>query len=415
MIKSIFQMKSSQNKIKPPFYQFREENSHYLRLNGKKMVPLTANLETLRSTIHNFSFSMYKEVSKTETGNIFFSPFGIHLIMFMASTGAASNTFDEMVATIHLNETSWKTDQTLEAYRQLLEDLTSANDNLKLATGMFVDTDFDVKDSFVENSKKYLKSSMEKLDFRNDPERQRQYLNNWVLIQTNNKIKGFFSCKDSITQDTSLVLVNAVHFKSDWAHKCIYVYDGSFYVTPRNKVTVKMMSLIRDFQYLHDTVLKFKALELPYKHHGFKMTILLPDDKNGLKNLENNFSKFKIHEISEKMTQNYVKVKLPRFKIEQSLELDKTLSNLGCSTMFTPGAANFSNIVENDELYVTKILHKAYIDVDEDGTEAAAVTSLIFKKGSGLSKDFIVDHPFIFFISTRCNFILFVGRMTKID
>nr|BAH72552.1 ACYPI000344 [Acyrthosiphon pisum] len=159
-------------------------------------------------------------------------------------------------------------------------------------------------------------------------------------------------------------------------------YDGSFYVTPRNKVTVKMMSLIRDFQYLHDTVLKFKALELPYKHHGFKMTILLPDDKNGLKNLENNFSKFKIHEISEKMTQNYVKVKLPRFKIEQSLELDKTLSNLGCSTMFTPGAANFSNIVENDELYVTKILHKAYIDVDEDGTEAAAVTSLIFKKGS---------------------------------
>ncbi|XP_008183051.1 leukocyte elastase inhibitor isoform X2 [Acyrthosiphon pisum] len=378
-------------------------------LSDNKMKPLTTNLEILRSANHNFSFSVYKEVAKTETGNIFYSPFGIHLIMFMASTGAASKTFDEMVATLHLNETSYS----MEAYRQLLEDLTSANYNLKLATGMFVDTDFDVKDSFVENSKKYLKSSMEKLDFRNDPERQRRYLNNWVLIQTNNKIKDFFSCKDSITKDTALVLVNAVHFKSDWAHTFKHVYDDFFYVTPSNKVTVKMMTLTRDFQYLHDTVLKFKALELPYKHHGFKMTILLPDDKNGLKNLENNFSKFKIHEISEKMTQNYVKVKLPRFKIIQSLELDKTLSNLGCPTMFTPGAANFSNIVEDGKLYVTKISHKAYVDVNEDGTEAAAVTSL--RCGSRPSKDFIVDHPFIFFISTMCNFILFVGRMTKID
>ncbi|XP_060880898.1 serpin B4-like isoform X1 [Metopolophium dirhodum] len=382
-------------------------------LSDKKMVELTANLETLRSAIHNFSFSMYKEVAKTETGNIFYSPFGIHLIMFMASTGAASKTFDEIVATIHLNESS----HSMETYRKLLEDLTSAKDNLKLATGMFVDTDVDVKDSFVKNSKKYLKSSMEKLDFKNDPEKQRQYLNNWVLIQTNNKIKDFFSSKDSITEMTALVLVNAVHFKSDWAHKFKDVYDGYFYVTPSNEVTVKMLNLTRDFQYYHDTVLKFKALELPYKHHGFKMIILLPDDKDGLNNLENNFSKFKLHDISEKMTQEYVDVELPRFKIEQSLELDKTLSNLGCPTMFIPGAANFSNIAEDVKLhlYVTKVLHKAYIDVDENGTEAAAVTSFTLRKGSRRSKDFVVDHPFIFFISTMCNFILFVGRMTKID
>ncbi|CAI6368280.1 unnamed protein product [Macrosiphum euphorbiae] len=412
-------MKSTQNKIKSPFFtQFREEKSHHLRfsdLSDKKIVPLTANLETLRSTVHNFSFSMYKEVAKTETGNIFYSPFGIHLIMFMASTGAASKTFDEIVATIHLNETSWKTDETLEAYRKLLDYLTSANDNLKLATGMFVDTNFDVKDSFVENSKKYLKSSMEKLDFRNGPEQQRQYLNNWVLIQTKNKIKDFFSCKGSITKDTDLVLVNAVHFKSDWAYKFEYVYDDFFYVTPINKVTVKMMTLTRHFQYFHDKVLKFKALELPYKHHAFKMIILLPDDKDGLNNLENNFSKFKLHEISEKMTQRNIDVKLPRFKIEKSLELDKTLSNLGCPTMFTPGAANFSNIDEDGKLYVTKVSHKAYIDVDEDGTEAAAVTSVPGLCYASPSKDFFVDHPFIFFISTMSNFILFVGRMTKID
>ncbi|XP_060880830.1 serpin B4-like isoform X2 [Metopolophium dirhodum] len=384
-------------------------------LSDKKMVQLTPNLETLRSAIHDFSFSMYKEVAKTETGNIFYSPFGIHLIMFMASTGATSKTFDEMVATIHLNESS----HSMETYKKLLEGIKSGYNNLKLATGMFVDTDFDVKDSFVENSKKYLKSSIEKLDFKNNPEKQRKYLNNWVLIKTNNIIEDFFSSEGSITRDTDLVLVNAVYFKSDWVHKFKDVYDGYFYETPSNKVTVEIMTLTRDLKYYHDTVLKFKALELPYEHHGFKMIILLPDDKDGLNNLENNFSKFKLHDISEKMTQEYVDVKLPRFKIEQSLELDKTLSNLGCPTMFTPGSANFSNIVEDGKLYVTKVSHKACIDVNENGTVATAVTGMshmVFSSPwSRQSKYFVVDHPFIFFISTRCNFIMFVGRMTKID
>ncbi|KAL4148666.1 hypothetical protein QTP88_002838 [Uroleucon formosanum] len=372
---------------------------------------LTTNVEALRRANHDFSFSLYREVAKTETGNIFYSPFSIHVIMFMASTGAASKTFDEMVATIHLNETT----HSLEAYGKLLEHLTSKNDNLKLATGMFIDAAFNVKDSFVENSMKYLKSSIEKLNFKNDPEQQCRYLNNWVLNKTDNKIKDVFP-KDSITESTALVLANAIHFKSAWAHQFKHVYDGSFYVTPSDKVTVKMMYLERDFQYYHDSDLKFTALELPYDHYAFKMIIVLPDAKDGLKELENNLSKINLNDISKKMAQNYLSVRLPRFKIEQSLQLNETLSNLGCPTMFSQ-AANFSNIVENGKLKVSKVLHKAFIDVDEYGTEAAAVTIAIQQQQSCVIsfKDVNVDHPFIFFISTRCNSIIFVGRMTKID
>ncbi|KAL5234128.1 hypothetical protein ACI65C_001538 [Semiaphis heraclei] len=379
-----------------------------------KNMAVTTDLEALSLANHDFSFSLYKELAKTETGNIFYSPFSIHVIMFMASVGAASKTFDEMINVIHLN----KTTHSMEAYKNLLEDLLSENDNLKLATGMFVDTAFNVKDSFVENSKKYLKSSMEKLNFKNDPEQQRQHINNWVLSKTNNKIKDLFP-KDSITQATALVLANAVHFKSGWAHKFNDAEDDSFYVTPSNKVTVKMMTLVHDLQYYHDSDLKFAALELPYEHHAFKMIILLPDAKDGLKDLENNFSKINLHEISNKMTQHHVTVKLPRFKLEQTLQLEETLSNLGCPTMFTR-AANFSNIVENGDLYVTKVVHKAYVDVNELGTEAAAATALTMVKYSARypveppkKVEFHADRPFVVAIVSRTFDVLFMGRLSN--
>ncbi|KAL5232727.1 hypothetical protein ACI65C_000137 [Semiaphis heraclei] len=379
-------------------------------LQGLKNMALTTNLEALRCANNDFSFSLYKEVAKIETGNIFYSPFSIHVIMFMASSGAASKTFDEMIATIHLNKTTYS----LEAYKTLLEDLTSGNDNLKLATGMFVDKVFNVKESFLENSMKYFKSSLEKLNFKNEPEQQCQYLNNWVLNKTNNKIKDLFS-KDSINNDTALVLANAVHFKCAWAHTFRYVNDGYFYETPSKKVTVKMMLLEFDFQYYHDSDLKFTAFEIPYENNDFKMTIFLPDAKDGLNNLENNFSKLNFNDISKKMTRNFLFVKLPRFKIEQSLQLDTTLSNLGCPTMFTR-EANFSNIVDDDNLYVSNVVHKAYINVDEYGTEAAAITNFLCQiQCSRQSKDVVVDHPFVFFISTRNNSIIFAGRITKID
>ncbi|CAI6369440.1 unnamed protein product [Macrosiphum euphorbiae] len=370
---------------------------------------LSTNLAALHLANHDFSFSLYKEVAKTETGNIFFSPLSIHVIMFIASVGAVSKTFDEMVATIHLNETTYS----LEAYRQLLEDLTSENDNLKLATGTFIDTAYNVKDTFVENCRKYLKSSSKKLNFKNDPEQQRQYLNNWVLNETNNKIKDVFP-KDSINVDTALVLANAVHFKSAWAHQFTSGKDGIFYVTPSNEVAVKMMTREHGFQYYHDSLLQFTALELPYENRSFKMIILLPDAKDGLNALENNFSKINLHDISKNMTQHYIRVKLPSFKLEQSLQLKDTLSNMGCPTMFTR-QANFSNIVEGGNLYASNAVHKAYIDVNEYGTEAAAVTRMEFiPRRARLYTDFIVDHPFMFFISTRNNTIIFVGRVTTI-
>uniref|UniRef100_A0A481MQK4 Serpin n=1 Tax=Nipponaphis monzeni TaxID=196483 RepID=A0A481MQK4_9HEMI len=374
---------------------------------------MTSNLEALSLANHNFSFSLYNELAKNETGNLFYSPFSIHVIMFMASIGAASKTFDEMIATIHLN----KTTHSLDAYKQLLDDLIGEMDNLKIATGMFVDTTFNVKESFVNNSNTYLKSSMEKLNFNNDPEAQRQFINNWVLGKTNNKIKDLFPA-GSITEGTSLVLANAIHFKSGWEHKFNDAVDEPFFLTPSQHVTVKMMTLKHDLMYYHDDELKFAAIELPYEHHVFKMMILLPDAKDGLKNLENNFSKINLHDISKKMSKYHVTVKLPRFKLEQTLQLKETLSNLGCPTMFS-SEANFFNIVEGGKLQVSKVVHKAYVDVDEKGTEAAAATGTVmmfasYEYQSPHNANFIADHPFVFSIMSISQHVLFMGRLTNL-
>ncbi|VVC33666.1 Hypothetical protein CINCED_3A010295 [Cinara cedri] len=332
--------------------------------------------------------------------------------MFMASVGAASETFDEMINTIHLN----KSTHSLEAYKNLLENLTINDDVLKIATGMFIDTTFNIKPSFVENSLKYLKSPMEKLNFKVDPETQRQFLNDWVSSKTNNKIKDLFA-EGSINEGTDLILANAVHFKSAWINKFTNTEEDAFYLNPNYKTIVKMMFLKHDFKYYHNKSLKFAALELPYKH-SFKMVILLPDEKDGLKNLENNLSKIKLMDILNKMTTYYVSVKLPRFKLEQTFDLKNTLSNLGCPKMFSRDA-NFSNIVDDTELYVSKVVHKAYVEVDEEGTEAAAATGMIMSLMSGRIPNvkriisFEADHPFIVTIITPTNQILFLGRLSK--
>ncbi|XP_050535132.1 serpin B4-like [Daktulosphaira vitifoliae] len=369
------------------------------------------NLEVLCSANHQFALSLYSELNKQD-GNIFYSPFSIHLIMFMASMGAAADTLDELYTTLQLKKNS----NLLDTFSDFLDGLKKF-DELKVATGMFIDNSFKIKQNYLEETKNYMKTAVEILNFKENPENQRTYLNEWVEKKTNGKIKNLFP-PNSINRETALVLANAIHFKSNWKKKFDEAQDDLFFLTPMNHINVKMMSLTEDLKYYHDTDLKYSALELPYEGYKFKMLILLPDAKDGLRNLENSLNKIQIRGLMQKMNTFKVNVKLPKFKMEQSIDLNDVLIKLGCSTMFS-SRANFSKISDPSEnpLYISKVLHKAFIDVNEKGTEAAAATGCVNRKKRSLQKESIsmtINHPFLFYILNNNNIFIFVGRINTL-
>ncbi|VVC24911.1 Serpin domain,Serpin, conserved site [Cinara cedri] len=374
-------------------------------------IAFAENLETYSKANHDFALSLYTKLAEIETGNIIYSPLSIHVIMFMTSIGAVSKTLDEIIKTIHLTNIKYS----VEDYSAMLKRITDGYNNLKLVSAIFIDEDFNVKDSFLAKSN-LSPFWVYKSDFKNKHESWRQTINMWVSNKTEHKIEELFP-KELIDANTALVLVNAVHFKSPWVYKFYEINKEPFYSYSKKIQSVKMMTLMHDLQYYHDMHLKYSAVELPYNYYNFKMIILLPDDKDGLKSLEKNLVNINLNNIFKQMNEYHVSVKLPSFKIEQSLYLEEAFKRLGCSTMFTP-RANFSKISNKGGLYVNNLVHKAFIEVNENGTLAAGATggsvSLLSLPLPRTKVQFTVDHPFLFFIVSEYNDIILLGRVLQV-
>ncbi|XP_050535807.1 leukocyte elastase inhibitor-like [Daktulosphaira vitifoliae] len=377
---------------------------------------LSANFSDtfLHIAIDNFTNSLYEEFRKMD-GNLFFSPFSIQVVLFLASIGSRRNTYEEIRSTIRLPSVDWS--EMLPAYKTLLSSLKQ-NEGLKLVTGTFIENSFDVNKSYVENAKNFLSSTVEKLNFQTDPNKARVYLNEWALNHTDGIIKEVFP-DGSIDSDTKLVIGNAIHFRHFWKNKFIteLTKEEPFYLTPTEKINVQMMKRSYIFNYYKDSNLNFSALELPYEDRKFNMIILLPDSKDGLNTLEKNL--FKISDLKNKMMTHNVTVTMPKFKIEQSFKLKNTLSEMGCSSMFSKNA-DFSGMINSNsnELVVSDVLHKANIEVNEEGTDASAFTGIIIKKKMGEriqgfpEATFVANHPFIFMIKYN-DVALFMGRQNR--
>ncbi|XP_050532596.1 serpin B4-like isoform X2 [Daktulosphaira vitifoliae] len=330
--------------------------------------------------------------------------------MFMASIGAASKTFNEMFNALHISKNN--ATELLESYQNILKNFKD-QDEIKIATGLFADNSFKLNQKYLNNISNYLQATTERLNFASSPEEQRLYINKWISKKTNKKIQELLPA-DSVTSDTALVLANAVHFKSGWEIKFEQAKDELFYLTPNKTKKVNMMSLENlQLQYYHDNELNYSALRLDYLDLKFKMVILLPDAIDGLRNLENHLSKIRFSVLLENMDTFEVSVKLPRFKLEKSIDLKNVLVELGCSSMFS-GDANFSEMYNRTEkpLFVSSVNHKAYIDVNEQGTEAAASTGIIMELYSSFHQvNFIANHPFIIAVISDKNDVIFMGRV----
>ena len=282
-----------------------------------------------------------------------------------------------------------------------------------------------IEPEFLDGTKQFYNAELALVDYQNHPEGARKEVNDWVDKKTKENIKNLIP-EGVFNSLTVLTLVNAIYFKGIWQNQFARRATRSkdFFVSKKEKVKVKMMKLKTKFKHIaNGGELGCQLLELPYQGEDLSMFILLPQDKYGLTSVEASLTHDKLQKaiaLTQVQRSRGVKVYLPRFKMTQQFQLNELLAKMGAIDMFNANRADFTGISTGPErLHVSLVIHKAFVEVNEKGTEAAAPTAVVMKArspfgGSAKIPVFCADHPFLFLLChKKSGGILFMGRMMK--
>jgi serpin B len=357
----------------------------------------------------DFALSLLRE-SGVNSSTIL-SPISISIALAMVYLGAKENTAQQIRNTI----AKGVSEEDIHAHFSSVLSLVNSNSlnvTLESANRVYVQNNFKLLDTYVEGIKKHYAGELEEIDF-SKASAAADKINGFVAKSTHDKIQNLIS-PDSLNDLTRLVLINAIYFKGEWdkQFKEENTRDADFYASPDNTKKVKMMSLESKFPYYETD--DYQVLGLPYKNQQVSMYIILPRERFGLENLVNNMTASTLSQLLAKKGSTTVKVQLPRFKIEASFELTDALKKLGITEAFED-SANFTGISEQGDLKVSEVIHKAFIETNEQGSEAAAATGIQFQLTSALLVDdeppsFIADHAFLYaIIDKHQRNILFMG------
>ncbi|XP_032078409.1 leukocyte elastase inhibitor-like [Thamnophis elegans] len=377
-------------------------------------------MEKLADANSQFALDLFQEL-KDPTGNVFFSPFSISSALAMVALGARGNTASQLLKTLHF--------EGVEDLHSLFHTLntkikrSNAPYILKLANRLYGETMFNFLSDFLTGTKNMYEAELSTVDFSSAPDKAKKEINQWVEQQTEGKISELLP-EGSINEMTKLVLVNAVYFKGNWEKpfKEEDTKDKPFRLNKREKKNVKMMFLKEKLPFRYIPECKCRVLELPYKGEDLSMIILLPDDiednSTGLEQLEQQLTLKKLQEWTQPQNMNSrwdIYVHLPKFQLEENYDLKSYFAALGLIEMFERGKANLSGMSGSQDLHVSKIVHKSFLEVNEVGTEAAAATGATFVPYCRpLEENFNADHPFLFFIRHNpTKTILFLGRFAS--
>nr|XP_055067484.1 leukocyte elastase inhibitor-like [Misgurnus anguillicaudatus] len=387
-------------------------------------------MESLAAANTQFSLNVFKKISEINTsGNVFYSPLSISSALAMVSLGAKGNTKDQILQVLCLNksgpdtETADQEDQIHSSYNKLMSELNEPGVPymLSLANRLYGEKSYQFIDKFISDSQKYYQAGLESVDFIKNSEAARVNINNWVEKTTQGKIKDLLA-QGILNNMTRLVLVNALYFKGNWERKFLWpdTVDRPFKVNKNETKPVEMMNQRSDFPLTFIPEVNSQILELPYVGKNMSMLIILPDeiedDTTGLQKLEKTLTYEKLMEWTkpDNMKKQYVALSLPKFKLEETYDMKNLLVKLGMVDAFEMGKAHFSDLSHNNDLVVSEVIHKTFVEVNEEGTEAAAATGAVGKLLMGrldIPKTFNADHPFLFFIRHNpTNTILFYGR-----
>lgn len=360
----------------------------------------------------NFALSLYHEL-KGEDGNLFFSPHSISTALAMTYAGARGNTEKEMAQTLHFTLAQEVLHPAFASIETTLNEIQKKGDiQLAVANALWPQKDFLLRKEYLNLIKKHYGASITPLDFKNATEKARQIINNWVEDKTKEKIKDLIP-KGLLDQLVRLVLTNAIYFKGNWESQFDkdLTKEAPFYLLSGETVKTPMMHQKHEFGYAEHKDLQ--VLKMPYIGDDLSMLVLLPKKPDGLKDLEEKVTKDNLKKWREKMFEREIIVFFPKFKMTSRFSLANTLSSMGMPEAFS-GKADFSGMTGTRELFISDVIHKAFIAVDEQGTEAAAATAAVMKL-AGVPPPppvFKADHPFLFLICDNITgSILFMGRV----
>jgi len=357
-----------------------------------------------------FSIEMFKELAlKTENENVFISPLSISMALGMTLNGANGNTFDEIQSTLSLNEMSLP--EINEGYRSLIELLTTVDPKvqMEIANSVWSRQGISIEDEFSNNLTNYFDAETSELDFDN-PE-SKDVINSWVSEKTHGKIEEIIN---GISPGTMMYLINAVYFKGDW----VYAFDEeltkemSFSLESDETIETEMMNQeINADYYITDN---FEMIDLPYGDGLFTMSLIKPSNNISINTfIENNLSLDNLETWYQSSTKDTVGVFLPKLELEYDENLNTALANLGMPTAFTR-SADFSGINPDLPLQITSVKHKTYLKLDEEGTEAAGVTSVEVGITSVGPKNTVIsfDRSYLMILREKeSGAILFIGKI----
>jgi serpin B len=363
---------------------------------------------------NQFAIDLYSEL-KGEEGNIFFSPYSISTALAMLYEGTKGQTADEIQNVFYLPR-----DDSLRrtSFSEIINRLNKEDAPYKLSTAnaLWIQENYPILKEYIETVEKHYSGKVTNLDFVGATEESRQTINTWVEEQTNNKIKDLFP-QGSITPLARFVLTNAIYFKGNWFKQFDknLTKEEEFRTGTGKSIQVPLMrqkDKVTEFSYAETQELQI--LEMLYEGEDLSMLVLLPKTDD-LTPLEESLQLGKLREWKNKLRKQKVEVYIPKFTFESKYELNGKLIDMGMPSAFTPGAADLSGIDGTKELFISLVIHQAFVDVNEEGTEAAAATGIV----GGITSMpppppvFRADHPFIFIIQEKeTGNILFMGRVS---
>lgn len=363
---------------------------------------------------NRFALDLYQRLSP-DNDNLFFSPWSLYNALAMTLGGARGNTKKQMEQVLAVDMGRGELYAAFYAVNKTINDMNRAEGVSTLcANGVWAQDGYPLQREFMKMAETSFDAKIRQVDFMTGFEHQRQQINAWVQKKTRDKIKDLLS-DGVLDPQTRMVLVNAIYFKGDWQT----LFDKQvtrempFWLTPERSVRVPFMCRQGPIRYARDEY--FEMIELPYKGKKFSMMILLGHPRAAIKAIAKMLTADAVQDLYDHMNEFEVRVFLPRFKIEGAFGLSETLAAMGMTDAFDE-RADFSGMNGSKDLYINDVIHKALIEVDEKGSEAAAATGVVMRTKSAFfdGVTFKADHPFVFLIrENTTGAILFLGRLVN--